>query len=270
MENGLCERILEVLRYQRDNRIDGSVYKACQCDFAYNSNHIEGSTLTHDQTVQIFDRGTFAGTASVDDIVEARNHFTAFDHVLETVSQPITPDYLKRLHRILKAGTSDETDPLMRVGEFKRLSNVIASGVGSVATASPSQVPGLIDRLVEDYETVGGAGLERIVAFHHGLEVIHPFSDGNGRVGRLVMFKECLRWDATPFIVTEDLRPFYIRGLREFGSEPGYLLDTCGAAQDRFEENYIPLVNEFWDALHGEELTPSVCASSAPPRRGKS
>lgn len=236
--------LVATLRCQRDNRIDGSVCKSCQCDFAYNSNRIEGSTLTHEQTVQIFDRGSFTGAAKVDDIVEARNHFDAFGFVLDTCVDPLDADYLCELHARLKRGTSDESNPLMAVGAFKRFENVIATGVGSVAKASPSDVPGLVNGLLSDYES-REPGFGEIVAMHHGLESIHPFSDGNGRVGRLVMFKECLRNGVTPFIVTDDLRPCYIRGLQEFGTEPGYLMDTCGMAQDRFEASYLPLAESF-------------------------
>lgn len=236
----------EVLVYQKDHHIDGSVYKACQCDFAYNSNHIEGSTLTHDQTVQIFDRETFSGTARVDDIVEARNHFSAFDEILDTWEAPIDAECLCHLHRTLKDGTSDARDPIMAVGSFKRFSNVIGGAIGDVETAAPSDVPRLIESLVREYEAQQGPRvLEDIVRFHWGLERIHPFSDGNGRVGRLVMFKECLRAGITPFIITEDLRAYYIRGLREYARTPGYLNDTCGFAQDRFEASYMPLAREF-------------------------
>ena len=239
------EMLREVLVYQRDHHIDGNVYKACQCDFAYNSNHIEGSTLTHDQTVQIFDREIFSGTARVDDIIEARNHFSAFDEVLDTWDAPIDADYLCHLHHTLKTGTSDAGSPIMAVGSFKRFSNVIAGGIGVVETAAPGDVPHLIGELVQEYEARESHDFEDIVRFHWALERIHPFSDGNGRIGRLVMFKECLRAGITPFIITEDLRAFYIRGLREYAKMPGYLNDTCGFAQDRFEASYMPMASEF-------------------------
>mgnify|MGYP002592141074 FL=1 len=245
--------LLDVLAYQRDHHIDGNVYKACQCDFAYNSNHIEGSTLNHDQTVQIFDRETFSGTARVDDIVETRNHFSAFDRILDTWDTPLDADYLCALHRTLKEGTTDAKDPIMAVGSFKRFSNVIGGAVGDVETASPEDVPALVDALVGEYESREPHAMDDIVRFHWGLESIHPFSDGNGRVGRLVMFKECLRAGITPFIITEDLRAFYIRGLREYEKTPGYLDDTCGYAQDRFEASYMPMAREFAAALKDAE-----------------
>lgn len=244
-------QLVRVLRYQRDHHIDGNVYKACQCDFAYNSNHMEGSTLTHDQTVQIFDRDSFSGTAKVDDIVEARNHFEAFDHVLDTYDIPLTAGYLCELHAILKAGTSDAADPTMSVGRFKRVSNYISGAITSTPTASPEDVPRLVDELLGSYDASPAHTFDDIVHFHWRFESIHPFSDGNGRIGRLVAFKECLAQDMTPFIITEDIREFYIRGLREYEREPGYLTDTCGHAQDRFEALYMPMVCEFARAMDG-------------------
>lgn len=248
--------LLEALVFQRDHHIDGNVYKACQCDFAYNSNHIEGSTLTHDQTVQIFDRETFSGTATVDDIVEARNHFRAFDHVLDTWDMPLSPDYLRAMHRILKSGTTDAANPVMSVGEFKKFSNVIGGAVSDVETASPKEAPRLVGDLIDSYEGKSVRQFEDIVHFHWELERIHPFSDGNGRVGRLVMFKECLRAGITPFIITEDIRLYYIRGLREYASVTGYLEDTCGFAQDRFEATYMPMAKEFMRVLRDTRRFP--------------
>lgn len=244
----MFEKLVDVLVYQRDNRIDGSVYKSCQCDFAYNSNRIEGSTLSHDQTVRIFDRDSFSGTAPVDDIVEARNHFEAFDCILDTSSASLSAEYLCRLHGLLKAGTSDARLPEMAVGSFKRFPNVIGGAIAPTRTAPPEDVPTLVATLVACYEGAAEHDLSEIARFHRGLELIHPFSDGNGRVGRLIMFKECLRNGIAPFIVTEDLRDFYIRGLREYSQESGYLLDSLGFAQDRFEAVYEPLARDFWSA----------------------
>lgn len=241
--------LVQVLRYQRDHHIDGNVYKACQCDFAYNSNHIEGSTLTHDQTVQIFDRQTFSGTAKVDDIVETRNHFEAFDQILDSYDSPLDAAYLCSLHGTLKAGTSDANNPIMAIGHFKIAQNVIGGTISETSTAKPADVPELIDDLVGGYEAAVTHDFGDIIAFHWRMERIHPFSDGNGRVGRLVMFKECLRSGITPFIITDDLRGYYLRGLRESEREPGYLTDTCGFAQDRFEAEYMPLAREFWDLM---------------------
>lgn len=256
MEN-LGSSIVDVLRYQRDNSIDGNAYKGCQCDFAYNSNHIEGSTLTHDQTVQIFDRGSFTGSAKVDDIIEARNHFDAFDLILDTYAEPLCDEYLFALHRQLKKGTSDADNPLMSIGAYKKVSNVISSGLTGIETAKPHEVADKVDELLRSYEGNGRADLGDLAAFHHRFESIHPFSDGNGRVGRLLLFKECLRNDLIPLIVTEDLREFYIRGLREFDREPGYLVDTLGFAQDRFEAAYIPMIAEFQDAMAKEGIASS-------------
>lgn len=240
--------LTEILRYQRDRHMDGGVYKACQCDFAYNSNHIEGSTLTHDQTVMVFDRNTFSGTAAVDDIVQARNHFTAFDRILDTADEPLSASYLCELHGILKAGTIDAANPVMAVGAFKLMDNVIG-GIAEVPTASVAETPRLVNALIDRYERIQRPVERDLITFHYELEAIHPFSDGNGRVGRLVLFKECLRHGLTPFIITEDLREFYIRGLREYNREPGYLIDTCLTAQDRFAARYLPLAESFAAAL---------------------
>lgn len=231
--------LLQALIDQRDKHFDGGAYKACQCDFAYNSNHMEGSTLTHDQTVQVFDRGHFSGTAKVDDIVEARNHFAAFDFILDNASDPLSADLLCHLHLTLKQGTSDALNKAAAVGSFKVLPNYISGGVSDVPTADPKDVPTLVDRLISQYEGRGRIVVDDVVAFHHDLERIHPFSDGNGRIGRLVMFKECLRNGIVPFIITEELRPFYIRGLRLFSRERGWLTDTCLTAQDRFKDTYL-------------------------------
>lgn len=237
--------LLQALIDQRGRRFDGGAYKACQCDFAYNSNHMEGSTLTHDQTVQVFDRGHFTGTAKVDDIVEARNHFVAFDLILDRAFEPLSADLLRELHLTLKQGTSDALNKAAAVGSFKILPNYISGGVADVPTADPKDVPRLVDRLIGEYEEADEVAVEDVIAFHHGLERIHPFSDGNGRIGRLVMFKECLRHGIVPFIITEDLRPFYIRGLREFEHERGWLVDTCLTAQDRFEATYLRSALEY-------------------------
>lgn len=240
--------IVDVLCYQRDNSL-GGVYRTCQCDFAYSTNRIEGSTLTHDQTVQIFDSGSFTGSAKVDDIIEVRNHFDAFDFILDTYAEPLCDEYLFALHRQLKKGTSDGDNPLMAVGAYKKFANVISSGLTDIETAKPQDVADKVNELLRYYESKGPAGLGELAAFHHRFESIHPFSDGNGRLGRLLLFKECLRNDSVPLIVTEDLREFYIRGLREFNREPGYLVDTLGFAQDRFEAAYIPMIVEFRDAV---------------------
>lgn len=251
---GNCEALLQALRSQRELNVDGGVYKACQCDFAYNSNHIEGSTLTHEQTVTLFERNVFSGAASFDDIVEAKNHFDAFDLIIDRYAEPLTKNLLFDLHRELKKLTSDERNPLMAVGSFKRFENFISSGFGSVTTAKPDAVEDSIDRLFAGYEGRERIGFEEVVGFHVAFERIHPFSDGNGRVGRLLMFKECLRHDITPFIVTQDLRDFYIRGLQQFGTEKGYLMDTLLTAQDRFEAVYMPQAVDYVRALDEQEL----------------
>lgn len=242
------QSFLDVLAYQKDHEGERSLYRACQCSFSYSSNRIEGSRLSFGQVVELFDHRGAAGMVAEDDVTEARNHFSAFDWILDTGDEPLGPEYLCCLHRLLKEGTSDAEDPGMAVGSFKRRSNEIAGQVQDVQTALPEEVPALIDGLIAGYEGTRTHSFADIVCFHWSFERIHPFSDGNGRVGRLIMFKECLRARITPFIITEDLRAYYLRGLREFTRTPGYLMDTCGLAQDCFEAAYLPLMQQAADS----------------------
>ena len=245
-------RVKDLLAHQRAHKIEENAYKFIQCDFAYNSNHIEGSTLTHDQTVTIFDRGLISGVARLDDAIEARNHFDLLDHIIDTCDDALSSTYVKELHAILKRGTSDEGDPFVAVGDFKRIDNEIQGEITRIATASPSDVPKLIDDLLSEYERGDldqGDHLSTMAELHWRFERIHPFSDGNGRVGRAILFKESLRNDETPFIVTEDLREFYIRGLRNYPKEHGWLVDTFGTCQDRFAASYLPLLRSYERAI---------------------
>lgn len=239
--------LLQVYKHQRDYKVDGSVYKETQCDFSYNSNNIEGSTLTPEQTATIFERNAVSGNGvNVNDVIEAKNHFSAFDFLLDNVDVPLSKEFICELHRILKTGTLDEKNPAQVIGDWKRYENT----VGLISTASPHEVDKEMNRYFSEYEAANNHDFEFIVDFHYHFECIHPFSDGNGRVGRLVMFKECLRNDITPFIITGDKRDFYIRGLREYPYERGYLVETCRAAQDFFEARYIPLAESYYKALN--------------------
>ena len=226
--------LLDVLRREKDARLSGGIYHYVQIELTYNSNHIEGSRLTHEQTRYIFETNTIGvnETVSVDDIVETVNHFQCVDHVIDTACRTLTQNYLKGLHRMLKAGTTDSRKSWFATGDYKRLPNE----VGGQPTAEPKEVEPRIRALLEAYETGERKSFEDIVAFHVALEKIHPFQDGNGRVGRLVMFKECLRNGVVPFIITDELKMFYYRGLHEWSRERGYLLDTCLTAQDAFVE----------------------------------
>lgn len=242
------DKLIEVLTHQRKNGIDDSVYKMIQCDFAYNSNHMEGSRLTPEQTRMVFGRKTISGeNIALDDIWEARNHFEAFDEILERSDEPIDADMLFSLHRVLKSGTSQAANPMYSVGGYKRYENVI--GHLDLPTTPPEQVADEIDKLLSKYEDGSSHELDDILELHVAFERIHPFSDGNGRIGRLLMFKECLRNDIPPFIITDDLRDYYIRGLSMFKDERGWLRDTCLTAQDRFIARYLPIAESYAKAL---------------------
>lgn len=225
--------LLSVLRREKASSLSGGIYHHVQVELTYNSNHIEGSRLTHDQTRFIFETNTvgIAEAVPVDDIVETANHFRCVDHMIDAAQRRLTASMAKRLHAQFKSGTTDASKAWFAVGEYKRLPNE----VGGCETAAPDEVAARMDELVAAYESSGEKTLEDIVAFHVAFEATHPFQDGNGRVGRLIMFKECLRHGVTPFIITDELKLFYYRGLKEWPRERGYLLDTCRAAQDAFE-----------------------------------
>lgn len=226
--------LLSALREQKKGKIKGGIYHRVQIDLTYNSNHIEGSRLTHDQTRYIFETNTIGVTAdalNVDDIIETTNHFRAIDYIIEETDGKLTEAYIKHLHSLLKSGTSDERKDWFRVGDYKKLPNE----VGGNDTVDPKNVHKAIMSLLREYNAKKHPSLEDIVDFHQRFEVIHPFQDGNGRVGRLIMFRECLRFGYTPFIITDDLKMFYYNGLRNWNEIKGYLIDTCLAAQDNFK-----------------------------------
>ena len=227
--------LLTALRDQKEMKMKGSIYHKTQIDLTYNSNHIEGSRLTHDQTRYIFETNTIGVTAdetvNVDDIVETMNHFRCIDLIIDKAEEPLSEDLIKALHGMLKSGTSDSRKDWFAVGDYKRLPNE----VGGEDTCEPERVQESIGRLIEDYNAKQQYTLEDILDFHVSFERIHPFQDGNGRVGRLVMFKECLRCGVVPFIITDELKMFYYRGLREWGHIDGYLTDTSLTAQDNYK-----------------------------------
>ena len=226
--------LLQVLREQQQMHIKGGIYHRTQIDLTYNSNHIEGSRLTHDQTRYIFETNTIGisgGAVNVDDIVETSNHFRCIDLVIENATGMLTEGFIKELHRILKNGTSDSRLSWFAVGDYKKLPNE----VGGRDTTLPEDVAAEMKALLADYNATKKKSLEEILDFHYRFERIHPFQDGNGRVGRLILFKECLRNDIVPFIIDEELKMFYYRGLAEWPRERGYLRDTCLAAQDTFK-----------------------------------
>ena len=232
--------LLKRLREEKEGQIRGGIYHRTQIDLTYNSNHIEGSLLTHEQTRYIFETNTIGITdesVNVDDIIETTNHFRCIDLIIERADERLSESFIKELHRTLKSGTSDSRKSWFNVGEYKKLPNE----VGGMETCQPEQVHSRIKALLADYNAKKSKSLEDIIDLHQKFETIHPFQDGNGRVGRLIMFKECLSNGIVPFIITEELKLFYYRGLREWGHINGYLTDTCLTAQ----ENYKALLDYF-------------------------
>ena len=226
--------ILTRLKQEKASGVTGGIYHKIQIELTYNSNHIEGSLLTHDQTRYIFETNTIGvqdKTINVDDIVETANHFRCIDLIIDLANYSLSESFIKQLHYILKSGTSDSRKAWFAVGDYKKLANE----VGGEETVSPDNVSAELRKLIKKYNAANTKSLQEIVEFHYEFERIHPFQDGNGRVGRLIMFKECLRNGITPFIIEDDIKEFYYRGLKEWKNEPGYLIDTCLTAQDRFK-----------------------------------
>ena len=228
--------LLEVLQSEKASKLPGGIYHKVQIDFTYNSNHMEGSRLTHDQTRYIFETNTVGvheTTLNVDDIVETSNHFRCIDLIIERAGFIINEALIKQLHAMLKNGTSDSRKDWFAVGAYKKLPNE----VGGKGTALPEEVPAKMKELLADYNAKKEKSFEELLDFHYRFECLHPFQDGNGRIGRLLLFKECLRNNIVPFIIDEELKMFYYRGLKEWQHERGYLRDTCLAAQDKFKAN---------------------------------
>lgn len=230
----IANDLLTRLKMEKKAGIPGGIYHKVQIELTYNSNHMEGSRLTHDQTRYIFETNTIGiqdEIVNVDDIVETASHFRCIDQIIELANYNLSEAFIKQLHYILKSGTSDSRKTWFAVGEYKRFENE----VGGSATAKPADVPGEMRNLLSRYNLSKQKTLKEIIQFHYEFEKIHPFQDGNGRVGRLIMFKECLRNGITPFIIEDDIKEFYYRGLKEWKNEQGYLMDTCLTAQDRFK-----------------------------------
>ena len=227
--------LLAALREQKASKLKGGIYHRTQIDLTYNSNHIEGSKLTHDQTRYIFETNTIGITdtaVNIDDIVETVNHFRCLDYIIDHTEDKLTENLIKHLHLLLKTGTSDSSKDWFAVGDYKRLPNE----VGGQDACAPEAVHNQLKALLSVYNRKGKKSLEDILDFHVNFERIHPFQDGNGRVGRLLMFKECLANHIVPFIITDELKMFYYRGLKEWGHICGYLTDTCLTAQDMYKE----------------------------------
>lgn len=227
--------LLNILKEQKDMKLKGGIYHRIQVDLTYNSNHIEGSRLTHDQTRFIFETNTIGITdevVNIDDIIETTNHFKCIDMVIDKAkTKKLSETFIKELHYTLKSGTSDSRKDWFRVGEYKKYPNE----VGGNKTCLPEEVASEMKVLLADYNAINNKSIEDIIAFHHEFECIHPFQDGNGRVGRLIMLKECLSNNIVPFIIDEELKWFYYRGLQEWDRTHNYLVDTCLTAQDKFK-----------------------------------
>jgi len=227
--------LLDILQEQKRNKYSGGIYHKTQIDLTYNSNHIEGSRLTHDQTRYIFETNTIGAdneVLNVDDVIETANHFRCIDMIIDNAKAALTEKFIKELHLTLKNGTSDSRQDWFAVGDYKKLPNE----VGGVETSLPEEVADKMKDLLKEYNDKEGKNFEDILDFHVEFERIHPFQDGNGRVGRLIMFKECLKYNIVPFIIEEQLKMFYYRGLKEWNNEKGYLTDTCLTARDKYKE----------------------------------
>lgn len=226
--------LLEILQEQKADKYSGGIYHKTQIDLTYNSNHIEGSRLTHDQTRYIFETNTIGvekEVLNVDDVIETANHFRCIDMIIDNARAVLTEKFIKELHLILKSGTSDSRKDRFAVGDYKKIPNE----VGGMDTALPEEVADKMKNLLAEYNRKEEKTFEDILDFHVKFERIHPFQDGNGRVGRLIMFKECLKYNIVPFIIEDHLKLIYYRGLKEWDNEKGYLTDTCLTAQDKYK-----------------------------------
>ena len=226
--------LLDILKEQKTSKYTGGIYHKTQIDLTYNSNHMEGNRLTHDQTRYIFETNTIGvekEALNVDDVIETANHFRCIDMIIDHAKATLTEKFIKEIHLVLKNGTSDSRKDWFAVGDYKKLPNE----VGGMDTALPEEVADKMKALLTEYNAKEEKGFADILDLHVKFERIHPFQDGNGRVGRLIMFKECLKYNIVPFIIEDNLKMFYYRGLKEWDNEKGYLTDTCLTAQDKYK-----------------------------------
>lgn len=227
--------ILFRLREEKEIKLKGGLYHQTQIRLAYNSNHMEGSRLTEEQTRSIYETQTIGvteGNERIDDIIETVNHFRCFDYILSVADKELSEDIIKHIHFLLKSGTTDSQKEWFAVGDYKTRPNMIGS---LVETTHPSKVPSEMKQLLRTYREVGNVCFEDIIDFHYKIENIHPFQDGNGRVGRLIMFKECLKYNIIPFIIEDRYKDYYRRGLEQYSQEKGFLMETCRASQDVYK-----------------------------------
>lgn len=226
--------LLDILKEQKVSKYSGGIYHKTQINLTYNSNHIEGSCLSHDQTRYIFETNTIGlenEVLNVDDILETANHFRCIDMIIDHAKDVLSEKFIKELHFVLKNGTSDSRKEWFVVGDYKKIPNE----VGGMNTTLPEEVAQRMKELLKEYNDKKEKSFEDILDFHVKFERIHPFQDGNGRVGRLILFKECLKYNIVPFIIDDHLKMFYYRGLKEWDYEKGYLIDTCLSAQDKYK-----------------------------------
>jgi Fic family protein len=228
----------ELLVAQRKTQMKGGLYHSNQIDLAYNSNRIEGSKLSHEQTRYIFETKTVEGIAPVNDVIEMVNHFRLFDYMLDKLKTPLTADKIREYHRILKTGTMDAQEEWFIVGDWKQVANI----VGETKTTAPVEVDSAVSRLLDSYQAHKKLTFDDIIDFHYRFESIHPFQDGNGRVGRIIMFEQCLQNNILPFIVLDSEKFYYYRGLSKYPTESGFLLDTCHNFQDKYYAAYRNMV----------------------------
>lgn len=232
MENK--HNILEILQDQKASKLSGNLYEYSAVKFSYNTNKIEGSTLSEEDTRGIFHNNTLltSGQMNIDDIIEMKNQLSMFDYMLDIAKEKLTEEMIKKFHSILKSNTSDEKKDWFNVGKYKKLANT----VGGKDTTNPKDVSKEMKKLLDSYNAKGDIKIEDIIQFHFEFEKIHPFQDGNGRVGRIIMFKECLKHSIIPFIIQDENKQYYYRGLSEYENEKGYLIDTCLSAQDEYKD----------------------------------
>ena len=239
-------KIKKELIKQKESKFKGNIYHYSQVNFSYNSNKIEGSRLTSDQTEAIFDTSSFIPKSDdlikLDDLTESKNHFKLFDYMLDNVDNDLSKEMIIEMDKILKRNTSDEENPRYNVGGFKVVPNMIGL-VNVINTTSPEKVEEEIDELLVQYNSKNNIALEDIIDFHYSFEKIHPFGDGNGRVGRIIMFKECLKNNIMPFIVLDDDKPYYMRGLKEYKTDKMFLIDTIKHEQDLYKKICEKLLN---------------------------
>ena len=230
------QTLLEILQLEKKCKLSGGIYHQIQIDFTYHSNHMEGSCLSHEQTRFIFETNTVVvegKVVKVDDIIETINHFRCIDMIIDQANKPITETFIKELHQILKQGTNDARFDWFAIGEYKKVPNI----VGNMETTPPKEVPIQMKKLLVEYQNKKEKTLDDLLDFHVRFEQIHPFQDGNGRVGRLLLFKECLKYKIVPFIINDKRKLYYYRGLKNWHDERGYLSDTCLDAQDEFKKH---------------------------------